>query len=337
MSSTPSVSAARTAHIDHLSNLLDQELNKALKKTPSAPPPKTKGAATQSSVPQLPTPNLSPEDVMLILNQLNESTFQSDISSQEQGVNVRKAQMRSLHKKNIKKLKDAEQKMAQQAVLKVIMRIFGILASIIAFIVSALVSVVSFGTASPIMGIAAAISATITAAVLVATESGGMSKLVGAIGQALAADLPGGAKNPKNKMIGMIIAQVLVSAVIITAQLGLAIFQAGAGVAESVSQTVRMVLKVAMRAGALVQIGDSLASAGMQTASGVYSYQSTEDQAGVLRDKAFMARLEKIMEECEDLMEEITKKLEGAQKNVASTIKGAHTTQTQIIRAMSTV
>ena len=290
--------------------------------TPS-PLPQEEGAAPLfSTTPTLDAPILDQALITALIHKLTVSSFNQQISSEKSVSKAEEEKMKSMHDANVQKLQDAINKASQSKVGGILAQIFGWIGAILGMIVGVVLTIVSFGTGSPVAGTLMAISLALAITVTVLQATGVMDKLVNAIAQSIAQDMIANGADPKYaKRVSQIVAQVLVTVAILAVQIALVVGTLGAGVPDIANELAQKILSFTTKAvnvaSALSQIGGAAAGFG----SAVYQEESTVDMADILKDKAFLKKIETAMKSEQETLKEIVNALMGVQTKMGQMIR----------------
>ena len=275
-----------------------------------------------NSLPQLANADIDQRLLADILKQLNAEFFNNQIFSEESIIDVEQEQSKALSDQNIEKLGDMLEKLQKKKSSGLIGKIFGWIGAALGVVLGSVLAVISFGTGAAAAGVLISLSVALAITMVVMTSSGGMDKMTQALAKPLATIFKAmGMDASKAKKISNLVTQITVAVAVVAAQLALAIATGAANAVNFVSELANKIMAIVVKATNFALAADSMASAGADMASGTYNYQALESQADMTENKAFIKKIEVLIEQEKDMIKEIINRLIGVQNNMGKLIK----------------
>ena len=337
--------AAGAGAISLFNTHLSSEVLDAVKKAHNAEhkvekgqvPPSTLNAIAEQKKPMLPTTKMkfSKDELMAMIQKLMVASLEQQSSTQTIASKATSQRLQSLAKQNIKKLSQVQEKTKQSNVGSIVAQVFAWIAAAITVVAAVILAVVSFGSGSMLIGVALLAAAAITVTVTVLTQTGVMDKLATALAKPIAEMLEGmGVDKNSAKLASKIAAQIIIAVAIIAVDIALAVMSGGAGAEEVVSSAIQKIMKVATVAAKITQVVGAVAQAGEATAevaTATFKYQSQILQADVFENKAFLKRMQVILEQEQDTLRQLVESMSSTYGRMDGMMKDTHRANAQML------
>lgn len=328
-----------------ISALQEKGKNQKSKKTIRPTAPQTKEKNASSSPPSLAVPLFSRDQLIEMLQKVHIKLCETQALTSEEAVHLSQDQTESLHDENIKKIREAAEKSHKASIGSIFAKVFGWIATVLAVVVSTIIAVVSFGTGAPLVGICAVLGVTLAITLTALSESGAMEKMTNALASSLEDAFKAfGLSDSQAKMASKIFAQIVIAAVIIVTEIALAVFSGGASAGELVDKlagTIGRVLakatKVALYAAQVGQQVSNIAGTASGTASAVYQYEAGQVKADVQENKAFIAKIQALLESEQETIRELIKEITQSYSQIQNQLQSNNEAAKKIAHQMSAV
>ncbi len=300
-------------------------------------PTATLNAIASQKKPALPkTPlKFSKDELMAMIQKLMIANLNQQSKTQTIATKATRQRLQDLAKQNIKKLSQVQEKTKQSNTGSIVAQVFAWIAAIVTVVASVILAVVSFGSGSMLVGAALLAAAAITVTVTVLTQTGVMDKLADALAKPIADMLENmGVSKSAAKIASKIAAQIIIAVAIMAVDIALAVMSGGAGVEEVASEAIKKIMKVATIAAKVTQVVGAAAQAGeagASVASATFSYQSQILQANVQDNKAFIKRMQVMLEEEQDTLRQLVEGMSSTYVRMDSMVKDTHKANAQML------
>lgn len=300
-----------------------------------------------SGIPGISSPtNMDPQQLIALLSNMMRKLQLRAISLQQGSVEDRQKKQQVDYADNKKKIEKQRQKTHKAKKSGLLMKILGWVAASLAIVASAIVAVVSFGAGAPLVAACAVLGATLAVTMTVLSETGAMEKMMKPMVEAFTSLAKAcGASDASAKMIGNIMAQVVVAAIVIGIQIGLTIVSCGAGAGGAAANlTARFasisakVAKVATKAIqttiVTTQVLSGLSTIGQGSAgiaAGVYTKQASDAKADSVLLKAEIESIQNAMDSIREFMALIIKMMGKNMGNINSMVDLQHNARSKVI------
>ena len=272
--------------------------------------------------PELALPEIDQAILATILKKLGVDVFDSELAGEQSGVKFDQQKLQSITDNNIKKLGSIHKKKKKKSVWAKVGRILGWVAAGLGIVLGVVLAIVSFGTGAVLAGVLITMSIALAVTLIALEETGVMDKLADQLAKPMTSMFEEfGMSKDKAKRAGRIAAQVLIAVIVIAVQLTLAIASGGANSFEFANELAQKVAAFSIKAVAISMAVVSAASAGTQVASSVYNYQMMQDQADMIENDGFLAKLHAMIESQQNMIREIIDVLLGTQTKMSKLIK----------------
>ena len=300
-------------------------------------PTATLNAIASQKKPALPKTSMkfSKDELMAMIQKLMVANLNQQSKTQTIATKATRQRLQDLAKQNIKKLSQVQEKTKQSNTGSIVAQVFAWIAAIVTVVASVILAVVSFGSGSMLIGAALLAAAAITVTVTVLTQTGVMDKLADALANPIADMLENmGVSKSAAKIASKIAAQIIIAVAIMAVDIALAVMSGGAGVEEVASEAIKKIMKVATIAAKVTQVVGAAAQAGeagAAVASATFSYQSQILQADVQENKAFLKRMQVMLEEEQDTLRQLIEGMSSTYVRMDSMVKDTHKANAQML------
>ncbi len=294
-------------------------------------------AIAEQKKPALPktTMRFSKDELMAMIQKLMIANLEQQSKTQTIATKATRQRLLELATQNIKKLSQIQEKTKQSNVGSIVAQVFAWIAAAVTVVASVILAVVSFGAGSMLVGAALLAAAAITIAVTVLTQTGVMDKLANALAKPIAEMLESmGVDKSAAKIASKIAAQIIIAVAIMAVDIALAVMSGGAGAEEVASEAIRKIMKVATIAAKITQFVGAAAQAGEAgagVASATFKYQSQIMQASIHENKAFIKRMQVMLEQEQDTLRQLVEGMSSIYGRMDSMLKDTHRANAQML------
>ncbi len=281
-----------------------------------------------NTIPNLAVPNIDQQVLVGILKKLGVDFLQSALSGEVSTIKFDQERLQTLAKDNQKKLAHMLKKIEKRKKAGLLGKIFSWIGAALGTILGSVFAVLSFGSGSVVAGMLISASVALTISLAAASSTGGMEKLVDALAKGFSKMFEAFGMDAKQaKRISKIVAEVVIAIIVIAAQIVIAVFSGGASLESTVSTLANKIMSLSVKAASVALGLVALAGAGTQTASGVYNFEATRDQADMTENKAFLQKMHALIAMEQDMIQELIRDMMSTQKNMNQLIKDENKTR----------
>lgn len=260
---------------------------------------------------------LSSEQLMVLVGNLMNKLSLLMAKTTETSIKLRQVKQKDSYEKHKAEVKKQREKAHKAKKSGLLAKIFGWIAAAISVIAAAVVAVVSFGAAAPLVGVVAIASAAIAVTMTVLTQTGAMQKMMQPmINGFMESFIAMGLDPKKAKLAANIMGQVVVAAVVITAQIAMTVLTGGASSVNLANKFITTCVKVAGKfatyaskaigyTATAANITSATATAAMgasSIATGAYQKEALDAQASATLLQAMVDQLGRDMERMRDFI-----------------------------------